>query len=79
MMKRRKSNIDLGKQYYISNREHDEGLLVCNTYRDALDDNEFIAINWLCMAYNNHERLDADIYHKARAAIRKVREGFAFL
>lgn len=77
-MKRRKSNIDTGKQFYVTNQEHDQGLIVCNSYRDMIDDDEFIAINWLCMAYNNDERLDADIYHKAMGAIRKVQSGAAF-
>lgn len=74
----RKSNVELGKQFYITNQEHDLGLLVCNSYRDMIDDDEFIAINRLCMAYGNDERLDADFYHKAMSAIRKVRESAAF-
>lgn len=73
-MNRRKSNIDTGKQFYITNQEHDLGLLVCNSYRDMIDDDEFIAINRLCMAYGNDERLDADIYHTAMGAIRRIRE-----
>lgn len=59
---------------YITNREHDDGLVVCQAYRDLISDDEFSAINYLCMAYANDEGLDRDLYETAIAAIRRVRE-----
>jgi hypothetical protein len=76
-MNRHKSNIDTGRQFYVTDAEHEEGLSVCKDYRELITDDEFININWLCMAYGNDERLDADIYRKAMDAIRKVRESLA--
>lgn len=69
-----KTNIEVGKQYLVMEREHDWGLRICQDYRDVISEEEFININWLCMAYANNERLDADIYHKAMGAIRRIRE-----
>lgn len=72
------SKVKTGAVLYITNQEHDQGLVVCQSYRDFLTDDEFIAINRLCMAYCNNEGLDRDFYEIAMGAIRRVREGAAF-
>ena len=58
---------------YITNQEHDQGLLVCGTYRDMISEEEFSAINYMCMAYANDEGCDRDFYLTAMCAIRRVR------
>lgn len=57
----------------IREKEHNQGLYICNNYRDQISDREFDCINWLCMAYGNNELLDKDLYEEAVTAIRRVR------
>lgn len=63
----------LSRKTYITNQEHDNGLIVCQTYRDLITDDEFSAINYLCMAFANDEGLDRDLYETALGAIRRAR------
>lgn len=69
-----KANRLLKRVSYITNQEHDQGLLVCQNYRHLISEEEFLAINYLCMAYGNDEGCDRDYFETAMAAIRRVRE-----
>lgn len=77
-MKRKRTYRDnakaaLQRVSYITSQEHDQGLIVCQGYRDLITDEEFSAINYLCMAYANDEGCDRDLYETAISAIRRVR------
>lgn len=69
---RKNAKAALKRATYITNQEHDNGLIVCQTYRDLISDEEFSAINYLCMAYANDEGLDHDLFVIAKVAISRV-------